>query len=71
VAFYTPAAVAAGFVKEPHAKMELRFVATEADVAGKIPGIPARPVPTLPDSGVELYPAVTTGSAGAIWRFAS
>jgi hypothetical protein len=30
VAFYTPDAVAGGFVEPPHAKMELRFVATEA-----------------------------------------
>jgi hypothetical protein len=28
VAFYTPAAVAGGFVEAPHAKMELRFEAT-------------------------------------------
>jgi hypothetical protein len=33
--------------------------------------IPARPVPTLADSGVELYPAAATHDAGSIWRFAS
>jgi hypothetical protein len=62
VAFYTPAAVAGGFVDAPYAKMELRFVATDR---------PARPVPTVADSGVELYPAASTCAAGAIWRFAS
>jgi hypothetical protein len=64
VAFYTPAAVASGFVDPPHAKMELRFVVTEAKGH-----IPARPVPTVADSGVELYPAVMTCSVGTIWRF--
>jgi hypothetical protein len=68
VAFYTPTAVAGGFVQAPHAKMEMRFVATEADTPSKIP---ARPVPTLADSRVELFPAATTGSEGAIWRFVS
>jgi hypothetical protein len=68
VAFYTPAAVAGGFVQAPHAKMELRFVATEAIERYHVP---ARPVPTLADSGVELYPAVATSAAGAIWRFVS
>jgi hypothetical protein len=62
VAFYTPAAVAGGFVDAPYAKMELRFVAT-ADV-------PARTVPTLADSGVELYPAADSLNDGAVWRFA-
>jgi hypothetical protein len=62
VAFYTPAAVAGGFVEAPHAKMELRFVVTER---------PLRPIPTRADSGVDLYPAATTFDAGAIWRFAS
>jgi hypothetical protein len=52
VAFYTPAAVAGGFLEEPHAKMELRFIATKATEAA-----PARSVPTIADSGVELYPA--------------
>jgi hypothetical protein len=66
VAFYTPAAVAGGFVDPPHAKMELRFIATEAK--GRIP---ARPVPTAADSGVQLYPAVMTSVAGVSWRFAS
>jgi hypothetical protein len=63
VAFYTPAAVGGGFVEAPYAKMELRFVATEAKDQ------PGRPVPALADSGVELYPAVTTASEGTIWRF--
>jgi hypothetical protein len=67
VAFYTPAAVASGFVKAPYAKMELRFVATEADQGCEIP---MRPIPTVADSGVELYPAVTAGFAGAVWRLA-
>jgi hypothetical protein len=62
VAFYTPAAVEGGFVEAPYAKMELLFVATER---------PSRPIPTLADSGVDLYPAATTIEAGAIWRFAS
>jgi hypothetical protein len=61
LSFYTPEAVAGGFAEMPHAKMELRFVAT-AD--------PARSVPTLADSGVELYPVVLTSTAGAIYRFA-
>jgi hypothetical protein len=64
VAFYTPEAVAGGFVDPPHAKMELRFVATEA----KGP-IPARSVPTAADSGVQLYPAVMTSGADTTWRF--
>jgi hypothetical protein len=34
VAFYTPAAVAGGFVKPPHAKMELRFEETVPDGEG-------------------------------------
>jgi hypothetical protein len=70
VAFYTPAAVAGGFVEAPHAKMELRFVATEAD-ADRGDGhqkVPARPVPTVADSGVELYPAASSYDAGAVWR---
>jgi hypothetical protein len=70
VAFYTPAAVAGGFVEAPHAKMELRFVATEADEDYEWSKIPARPVPTRADSGVALYPAVETSRAGAIVRFA-
>jgi hypothetical protein len=68
VAFYTPAAVAGGFVEAPHAKMELRFVATEANQTFNYP---ARPVPTRADSGVDLYPAVLATTAGAIWRFVS
>jgi hypothetical protein len=48
--------------------MELRFVATEANEAKKIT---ARPIPTLADSGVDLYAAATTGSEGAIWHFDS
>jgi hypothetical protein len=66
VAFYTPEAVSGGFVEAPHAKMELRFVATKEE-----PYIPARSVPTAEGSGVELYPAVETGYAGTIWRFAA
>jgi hypothetical protein len=66
VAFYTPEAVAGGFVEAPHAKMELRFVATEATFI-----VPARSVPTLADSGVELYPAAMSDRPGAVWRFAS
>jgi hypothetical protein len=65
VAFYTPAVAAGGFVEAPHAKMELRFVATARD------GFGARPVPTAADSGVALYPAVETESdTGNVWRFA-
>jgi hypothetical protein len=67
VAFYTPAVVAGGFVEAPHAKMELRFVATTAHEACKIP---ARGIPTLAGSSAELYPAVGTSLAGAVWRFA-
>jgi hypothetical protein len=66
VAFYAPEAVSGGFVEAPHAKMELRFVATKEE-----PYIPARSVPTAEGSGVELYPAVETGYAGTIWRFAA
>jgi hypothetical protein len=66
VAFYTAAAVAGGFVEAPYAKMELRFVAIAATIDGRIP---AQPVPTLADSGVELYPAASTDCEGAIWRF--
>jgi hypothetical protein len=68
VAFYTPAAVAGGFVEAPYAKMELRFVATEANTWYKTP---ARPVPTLANSGVKLYPAVGTPDANTVWRFVS
>jgi hypothetical protein len=66
VAFYTPAAVEGGFVEAPYAKMELRFVATEANG-----DTPARTVPTLANSGVELYPAADSLNDGAVWRFAS
>jgi hypothetical protein len=65
VAFYTPAAVAGGFVEAPYAKMELRFVATAA-----ADGVPARLVPTAaPDSCVQLFPAVCSTWAGTDWRF--
>jgi hypothetical protein len=67
VAFYSPAVVAAGFVEAPDAKMELRFIATEANERHRIP---ARSVPTLADSGVELYPAADTSHCGTIWRLA-
>jgi hypothetical protein len=65
VAFYTAAAAAGGFAEAPHAKMELRFVATEPLASL----IPARSLPAA-DRGVELYPAAETGYKGAIWRFA-
>jgi hypothetical protein len=67
VAFYTPAAVAGGFVEAPYAKMELHFVANDASL---LRNVRARPVPTLVRSGVELYPAAAASGAGAIWRFA-
>jgi hypothetical protein len=72
VAFYTPAAVAGGFVEAPYARMELRFVATDAE---NVPdwggGIPARSVPTAAaDSRVQLYPAIGPPPyAGAACRF--
>jgi hypothetical protein len=70
VAFYTPAAVAGGFVEAPYAKMELRFVATEAVAMPRRAAVPARSVPTAAaDSRVQLYPAVAASWAGAIWRF--
>jgi hypothetical protein len=68
VAFYSPEAVAGGFVEVPYSKMELRFVATDRNEGYSIP---ARPVPTLEHSDVELYPAVEAACAGTIWRFAS
>jgi hypothetical protein len=46
--------------------MELRFVAMNASLI-----TPARPVPTLADSGVEFCLAATTSAEGAIWRFLS
>jgi hypothetical protein len=46
VAFYTPAAVAGEFAEAPYAKMELRFVATAAEVLPKWGAVPARSVPT-------------------------
>jgi hypothetical protein len=52
VAFYTPAAVAGGFVKAPYAKMELLFVAMEANTH-KLFEAPARPVPTIAGSGAK------------------
>jgi hypothetical protein len=70
VAFYTPEAVAGGFVEAPYAKMELRFIAT---TAGHVPDwgdIPARPVPTAAaNSRMQLYPAVAASYAGGVWRF--
>jgi hypothetical protein len=72
VAFYTPAAVASGFVEAPFAKMELRFVASAAEVLPKLGAVPARSVPTAAaDSRVQLqlYPAVAAGHAGAVLRF--
>jgi hypothetical protein len=71
VAFYTPAAVAGGFAEAPYAKMELRFVATDAeDVPDWDGAIPARLVPSAAaDSRVQLYPVVAAGYAGAVCRF--
>jgi hypothetical protein len=70
VAFYTPEAVAGGFVDPPYAKMELRFFALAAQVLDGWGSVPARSVPTAAaDSRVQLYPAVAAGWAGAIWRF--
>jgi hypothetical protein len=70
VAFYTPAAAAGGFVEAPHAKMELRFVATDA---GDVPGsgaVPARSVPTVASgSRVQFFPAVAVSHPGAVFRF--
>jgi hypothetical protein len=71
VAFYTPAAVAGGFVEAPHAKMELRFVATAAGEDWRGVPIPARSVPTAADSNVALYPAVETYGGGNVWRFSA
>jgi hypothetical protein len=71
VAFYTPAAVAGGFAEAPYAKMELRFVASAAEVLPKLGPVPARSVPTAAaDSRVQLqlYPAVAVGHAGAVLR---
>jgi hypothetical protein len=76
VAFCSPAAVAGGFVEAPHAKMELRFVATaagqeSADSSDDRP-IPARSVPTAADSVTALYPAVAVyRDSGNVWRFAA
>jgi hypothetical protein len=71
VAFYTPAAVAGGFVEAPHAKLELRFVATAASEDEHARPLPARAVPTAADSGVTLFPAVEASSTGIVWRFAA
>jgi hypothetical protein len=73
VAFYTPAAVAGGFVEAPHATMELRFVVTTAgDDPWSPRSVPERAVPTAADSGVALYPAVDTyEDSGNVWRFAA
>jgi hypothetical protein len=72
VAFYTPAAVLGGFVEAPHAKMELRFVATAANQDGAGRPIPARTVPTTAESGVALYPAVETyEDSRNVWCFAA
>jgi hypothetical protein len=72
VAFYTPAAVMGGFMATPHAKMELRFVATAAGKSASGRPTPARTVPTAANSGVALYPAVEAYAAsGNVWRFAA
>jgi hypothetical protein len=69
VAFYTPAAVAGGFVETPYAKMELRFVATPPTV-WEWGVVPARVAPTAAaGAGMKLYPAIATGYAGAVFRF--
>jgi hypothetical protein len=70
VAFFTPAAVAGGFVEAPHATLELRFVATAAEDSPPWGAVPARSVPTAQDSSiVQLYPAVSAANAGAVLRF--
>jgi hypothetical protein len=70
VAFYTPAAVAGGFIEAPYQRMELRFVATAAEDVPKWGAIPARSVPTITaDSRMQLYPAVSPAGAGAVFRF--
>jgi hypothetical protein len=69
MAFYPPAAVAGGFVQAPHAKMELRFIATAAGATVLGLPLPARTVPTAADSGVALYPAVEAFGSGIAWRF--
>jgi hypothetical protein len=71
VAFYTPTAVAGGFAEAPQAKMELRFVETQAGPLPHYGDVPARSNPTASDSRVRLYPVVSTAHAGAIWRFAA
>jgi hypothetical protein len=66
VAFYSPAAVAGGFVEGPDAKMELRFVATNECDTFLWGHVPARSVPT---EGAALHPAVTSRLAGDVLRF--
>jgi hypothetical protein len=71
VAFYAPGAVSGGFVEAPYAKMELRFIAEEAVQAKWISsGVPARLVPAVANSDLELYPAMTVYHRHAICRFA-
>jgi hypothetical protein len=67
VAFYTPAAVAGGFVEAPYARMELRFVATAADDRPIWGPTPARLLPTVAGD-MQLHPAVATFSVGGICR---
>jgi hypothetical protein len=67
VAFYTPAAVVDGFVGAPYATMELRFVATDAEVVSGWGAVEARSVPTA-DSRVQLYPVVSTTHTGGVCR---
>jgi hypothetical protein len=70
VAFYTPAAVAGGFSDAPHAKMELRFVATTGGTFFNEWPIPARSMLAAADSKVALYPAVATyNDSNYIWSF--
>jgi hypothetical protein len=72
VAFYTPVAVAGGFVEAPHAKMELRFVATAANKDWFGRPVPARTAPTAAGSRLTLYPAVQVfNNSRIVWRFAA
>jgi hypothetical protein len=65
VAFYSPDAVADGFVGLPYSTLELRFVETEAEG-----DVPARSVPiAAAESRLVLYPAVSTEHDGTSWRF--
>jgi hypothetical protein len=69
VAFYTPEAVAGGFVDAPYAEMEQRFVATAAEDDPTFGAIPARSVPTTAGSRVQLCPSVAATYVGVTCRF--